>query len=603
MQKSVLPRISAFILLLLLTLTGCSRTVNDVEKWKIAGNERSIIKALQDPKSDVRKAAVDALGELKSDAAANPLGTLLSDPEEAIHERVVIALIAIGTPEAHDQLVKAVDELTPLPLRVQAAEALGNQQATRAIPALLNWLKEGPLELRCAAAVSIGQMGDSTVSAALADQLSAKEAELRLRIVEALGKTAGEEAITGLCRALADEEADVHIAAIKSLIIIGNSTLPAVEKQLQHSSIAARRGAIQVLTGLNASPSAGEAGIWYLLASESINDRTELNLNLVQQLAGMGNDIIPLLLDAASHTDADIRLHATRTLEEVGQPALAAAIAKVEHQASPSAQIWFEKRSTWSGAPSPQLDLWAATAALNPQFELDEERVAQMQAQSRAAFNAIVSPNFQPTSAYIPFLIQLLGDNTAPPPPQPEFSPDGIPIVRKKVDPFRGEANQRMAKDKLLSAQHAVIIPLIAALNDPSDLIQNHAATLLCELGDQRAVQPLIQTAQRKLEAGEELSDTDLYRALVLFNHPDAEPLLLRVRPTTDRAIQLFERQYNIPVSLGEAIDKTEETDQGIHFRMGYLLKGRVINTMMTMHQSQTGHWIVHPPLPDQLPQ
>ena len=95
------------------------------------------------------------------------------------------------------------------------------------------------------------------------------------------------------------------------------------------------------------------------------------------------------------------------------------------------------------------LDLWAAVAALNPDFNLNGAKDKSMEMQGRPAFNVIVMPQFEASRAYIPRMISLLGDRTTPPPEQPDYDEDGIPVVKKKRDMFRGEANQQTSKEKL----------------------------------------------------------------------------------------------------------------------------------------------------------
>ena len=88
-----------------LGLVGCSRTIDDIAKWKAKGNIEKLIQALEDPKVEVRQAAAVALGELKAEPAVDALAVLFSDPEERVTLAAVDALAAIGTDSTTTPLI------------------------------------------------------------------------------------------------------------------------------------------------------------------------------------------------------------------------------------------------------------------------------------------------------------------------------------------------------------------------------------------------------------------------------------------------------------------------------------------------------------------
>lgn len=84
MKRRPLILFSLLALVFTLGLVGCSRTIDDVAKWKAKGNIEKLIKALADPKTEVRQSAAEALGELKAEPAIDALAALFNDPEEGL---------------------------------------------------------------------------------------------------------------------------------------------------------------------------------------------------------------------------------------------------------------------------------------------------------------------------------------------------------------------------------------------------------------------------------------------------------------------------------------------------------------------------------------
>ncbi len=602
MKRRSLALLPLFALLLMLGLTGCSRTVDDVANWKAKGNIEKLIKALTDPKAEVRVAAAEALGELKAEPAVNSLAALYNDSEEDVILAAVDALAAIGSPSTTTPLIAALKLDYPA-ARLTAAVALGELKATGAVQQLAEALDDSEAEVQLAAAVSLGQIGDEKGSAALVGKLSASSVELRTACATALGLTGGEAAIEGLIGALADNNAGVSKVAVASLVQLGKPVAPFALEALKDDNAKIRKGSIAVLRGLKEIPLTGANMIWYQLARVSVDKKDEIDADLIKALVKMGDDAIDTLLEAAAHSASDFREHASLALEKMGNASTAKAMETAKTEANSSAQAWLKNRSNWKGGPSWRLDLWSALAALNPDFNLDKAKATSMEMQARAAFNVIISPNFKPSREYIPLLIDLLGDQTTPPPPQPDYDADGVPIIKKAVDRFRGEANQQIAKEKLAAAGYLATLPLISAIEDPNDLIAGHAAQILGEQGEKRALKPLMKVVGTKIEAGEHLTASPFYTALQKMDAPEAEPLLLKVRPNSDRAMRVFERKYpGVRPMSAETKDETGHHTQPVTFRLGYIDNGRVGELMVTFASNGDGDWKPSPPLADQLP-
>ncbi|VGO20364.1 HEAT repeat domain-containing protein [Pontiella sulfatireligans] len=600
MNRRIFTVFSVLAAVLMLGLAGCSRTVDDVAKWKASGNVAKLIRALDDLKYEVRLAATEALGELKAEAAVDPLAALFDDDEPDVVLASVNALVSIGNGPASTHLILAL-KLDNVDARLAAATGLGALKATRSVEDLGMALDDAVAAVALASATSLGQIGEEKGSKPLAGKLSDSSAELRLICVQSLASTGGEEAAKGLVGALDDQDAGVGKAAVESLVAIGDVSIPYALLAIKDNKTVVRKGAIAVLQGLKAVPAKGSDAIWFKLAEVSIDNSDAIDASLVRELAQTGD--VQTLLEANAHNVADFREHAFRAVEALGEPCTAQAVEAVGQMAGAQGKSWFDGRTDWNGAPSWRIDLWAAMASLNPAFELDGATVDAMKSQGRNAFRVIISPQFTATHAYTPLLIELLGDQTKPPPEEPDFDAYGMPIVKKARDTFRGEANQETAKDKLIAAGDAGVLPLIAASIGTNELVGGHAAEILGEIGDARAVEPLIGVLTKKIAAGEELSLSPFYNALQKLDAPEAEPVLLKVRPNADRAMRVFERKYpSVNVLSAENRDTSADYTLPTTFRLGYIADAQLVETPVTFAKDGFGDWKPSPPLPAELP-
>ncbi|QBG46024.1 HEAT repeat domain-containing protein [Verrucomicrobia bacterium S94] len=603
MKKKRFSFIYVITLALLLGLTGCSRTVDDVAKWKAGGNVEKLIKALQDPKYEVRLAATEALGDLKAEQAIDDLAALYNDTEDEIVMAAVEALAEIGTAATVTPLSAAL-KLDFSESRIIAAEKLGELKAVGAVPQLVDALDDSEAAVQLAAAQSLGQIGDPSAGEGLAGKIDDSSAALRLACVKALGQCGGDAAAAALIRALGDSDSNISKAAIDSLETLGDFSRSYALEAIKHENAQIRSGAIAVLRRLKAVPTSGNDLIWYQLARASVDSDQDLDEGVTANLINMGDAAVDTLLLAAAHPVEAFREHATYVLEHMGRSVLEAVIAAAEKNAGDAAKKWMAARGSWPGAPSWQIDLWAALAALDPSFNLDRAVVSSLEMQARPAFNVIINPQFNVTREYIPLLIALLGDTTMPPSEQADYDADGIPIIKEKRDMFRGEANRTISEEKLSAAGYKATLPLIAAIEDEDELIAGNAAHILGSQGEKRALEPLMNVVRKKLEAGEILTDSPFYIALQKMDEPVAEPLLLKIRPNPDRAMRVFARKYEgiRPISA-ETKNDVDDPSQPVHFRIGYINNsGRIGDMMVTFMSDEEGDWVPTPPLPEQLP-
>ncbi len=598
-------------MMVLLGLAGCSRTIDDVARWTESGDIENLIGALDDPKLAIRKGAIEGLGRLHAAQAIDALVAMLSDTREiaclaanslgligdekasaplaekfrtsSIERRLACgkALGHTGGPVAAEALVLALsddnekirivadesfsmigDSAIPAiinglesdqkAVRKWAAAELGRRKAAQAVDALAAALDDGAEEIACLAANSLGLIGDEKASAPLAKKFRTSSGSLRLACGKALGHTGGPVAAESLVPAMADDNAGIRSVAIASLSAIGKPSVPALLNALKDCHKAVRAGALSILGQTGSIPTAGDDLFWYRLARVSATGGKTFDMAVIGQLADMAH--VETLLEVTSHGCPDFRRYACRALEELGEPCTVAAIATVTNVAGVEGLAWFNGRNAWKGAPSWRLDLWGAAAALNPDFKQARD-------------------DGSPSPKHIPRLIALLGGK-----------------------------NQEIANAKLIEAGSMAVYPLIATLGDPDPKVADFSAKILEKIGDDRAVLPLIEVLEQRITAGEPLSDSPLYSALQEFDAPVSEPLLLKIRPNTTRALRIFNRKYQGVRTTGIAnFGDPDDPSRTALFRIGFVDGKKRGSLQVTFSKNDTGNWIPTPPLPDKL--
>lgn len=549
---------------LIMAVAGCSRTVEDVSRWESKSNTEKLTEALTDPKFEVRLAAAESLGKLKATNAVEELAACLNDTESEVQLAAVKALAAIGTPDTVTPLAAAF-RLQDKEARLTAAEALGAIKARAAVEILAGGLNDADEAIRIAACSAIGAIGSKTGSQPLADTLASDGASLKTKIacIDALVQISGDTALRALLGAAADDNKRIRDEAAAAIIRIGSPAAPSVIEGLKHENPLIRRAAIHLLGELDSIPTTGSSLVWHQLARASLNEPPEARAEAIAALANEGSSAVPALIEAASMDVRELREPAAQTLERIGLPALDQILTASGTIALPEAREWFSSRTGWIGAPSPLIDLYAAVSILNPDFKAAADTKSILSSTEAA-----------PERAHIPSLIKLLAE----------------------------ERTRKQAITRLKAAGPTASLPLIAALASPNNAVVEAAASIMADRPDARALEPLIAAAQARVDAGESLSRSSLYTALVNLNRLEAEPVVLMVRPNTARAIQVFSRQYpNAKVSAVATLDPCTNDHVPILFNIGFRESGVSGTLDVTFSKDQNGNWHPSPALPDAL--
>jgi HEAT repeat protein len=175
-----------------------------------------------DPDPDVRLAAIQALGHLKTEAAVRGLVAHLTDADDEVKAEVGKALVAQGA--------IALPVLTQLlgthqrDLKTAALDILGRIRDRRARPAVARCLSATEPWLRSAAAHALGRLGDPESLDSLIAGLSDPVPLVRAAVAEALGELRVLRATEALVPVLNDAELVVQLSVVRALAKVGSET-------------------------------------------------------------------------------------------------------------------------------------------------------------------------------------------------------------------------------------------------------------------------------------------------------------------------------------------------------------------------------------------
>lgn len=170
----------------------------------------------------LRKAAAQALGQLRAPEAVAPLMTLIADSPPWLRDSAVDAIVALG-PVAVEALIGGLQS-AKREVRQSCTEGLGRIRDSRAVPALLDCLKDRNCEIVPEIAAALGEIGDRGTVPTLISLLQAGASPgevgggfVREAAAKALGNIGDPTAVDPLRRALRDRETYVQDAAGEAL--------------------------------------------------------------------------------------------------------------------------------------------------------------------------------------------------------------------------------------------------------------------------------------------------------------------------------------------------------------------------------------------------
>ena len=145
---------------------------------------KPLIATLMDPAPGVRGAAAEALGKLKEKSAEEPLEAMLGDSDENVLEKVAVALTAMGNSAGQEALERIEDRRWGLHLRM-ASTLLQTGKATCADCGSELWPRE--IALRAEMQAFLGALGVLPEVLRGADQVIASGSAVRKAIDASTG--------------------------------------------------------------------------------------------------------------------------------------------------------------------------------------------------------------------------------------------------------------------------------------------------------------------------------------------------------------------------------------------------------------------------------
>ena len=176
----------------------------------------ALVERLKDTDAGVRRAAANALGNLRSRIAVLPLIAVLTDRNKDVREAACDALGNLRDVRAVPALVARLSDESQ-DVREQALDALSNFAEELTASQILPALQDPRPNVRAKAAEILGQIGDRSASSALTRLLNDASHDVRQNGIEALSQLKDPSAGPAMLSALRDTEDDVRSAALDAL--------------------------------------------------------------------------------------------------------------------------------------------------------------------------------------------------------------------------------------------------------------------------------------------------------------------------------------------------------------------------------------------------
>jgi HEAT repeat protein/beta-lactamase regulating signal transducer with metallopeptidase domain len=194
--------------------------ISDATREQVA---KALANALKDENPAVRQQAMQALAQMRSPLAFEPMVAALKDTDPEVRHQAAFSLGQLADPRAVAPLTTALKD-SAADVRQQAAFALGQLHAKDAVPALAGALKDEGADVREQAAFALGQIGDASTVQPLVAALQDADEDVRQQAAFALGQIGDRSAMPGLIQALSsDQKSDVREQAAFALSELGDA--------------------------------------------------------------------------------------------------------------------------------------------------------------------------------------------------------------------------------------------------------------------------------------------------------------------------------------------------------------------------------------------
>jgi HEAT repeat protein len=175
-----------------------------------------LVEELDSDDSEVRKAAVEALGKLGDPQAVEPLGELLETGTPIDRRASIDALVAIGGPDATELLENYLTSDEPQ-MRELVLRGLGRLAGRERADAIRKCCKDPDERVRQAALELLPDVAGDAALPELLDALRHGTPRVRAKAAQSLARVPGSDSIAALREALGDEDAWTRYFAVRGI--------------------------------------------------------------------------------------------------------------------------------------------------------------------------------------------------------------------------------------------------------------------------------------------------------------------------------------------------------------------------------------------------
>lgn len=457
---------------------------------------------------DIRAIAAAALGQIGDARAVPALIEVLKASDRDV-QRSAIEEVGNVRKVVVDPRIDALKNS-----KMSACKALGQLGDARAVPALIEMIKDSYWDVRKSVAKALEQSGSAAVPA-LIEALKNNDRDVRRYAAEALGQISDVRAVPALIEALQDRAWDVvRQRAVDALRRLGNlSALDVLLESLLANYRDVRRSAAQAL-GFLEDPQAVPA----LIKALEDNDRY-VRKSAAEALGRLGDArAVPALIEALKDSNWDVQESVTEALEQLGDaravPVLIQAL----------------KGSAW--------DVRRYVAEILKRLNDPRTVHPLVKALKNSKMNVAHALGQLGDARAVPPLIKMLQDSDQ------DVQGSAVKALgmlgKAAIQPLIEalQANdwymQRSAVEALGQLGEAAVPALIEMLQGSDRNLQTIAAEALGQLGDMRAIPPLIEA----LKEGDQDVQRIAAEALGQLGDVLAVPALIEMLKEGDRNVQ-----------------------------------------------------------------
>jgi HEAT repeat protein len=446
----------------------------------------AIVGSLRDTHARVRESASDALTRNAS-SDVTVLAAALDGADDQTRERLVTILGNTGDARAVEPLIAAfrdgsgnvrsaagqsleklgglaVDSLLlslkdpDEEVRRHSATTLGNIGDARALGPLVDALGDGDWSVRRASAEALGKLGDAQAVDALTGVLTGDvDEDVSAAAATALGLLRDERAVAPLMESLNQESWTLRRAVIGALGNIGGSAVDRLVASLGNMDDSVREAAVEILGDI------GDTIVNPLIDVLRDGDASERRAAAIELGEARESQAVDALIDALANADEGVRSAASTALGQIGDERAAEPLVTMLDDSSESVRDSAISALVMTGAP--------AVPALLASLESSEAAVLEA--------SASVLGQIGDTRAVRPLFALLNND----------------------------ERSVRMAAAHALSSFGGrVFNALAAALEGEDERIREAVAVALGEIGDERAVKPLLDALKSSKDRNAQLA-------------------------------------------------------------------------------------------------